>query len=80
MKQTGFLNLNKVVCVCVCGFLVELTIVYLLLFRAVCLCSETLFLVCVFSIAALLCDSPLTAVHMHICFMLQELGTSHLKE
>jgi hypothetical protein len=63
------------------GFLVkQLTVVYLLLFRVVCLCSETLFLVCVFFAVALLCDSPVIAVHTQTCLMLQALGTSHLKE
>jgi len=79
MNKWLFFNLNKVVCGCV--WFVSRTInSSVLLFRVVCLCSETLFLVCVFFTVALLCDSPVIAVHTQTYFMLQALGTSHLKE
>jgi len=63
-----------------CVVFVELTSVYLLLFWVVCLCSENVFLVCVFFTVAPPCDSPVIAVHTQTKFMLQALGTSHFKE
>ena len=70
-------------CALVCGFFFsveQLTAVYLLFSELSAFAQKLCFLVCVLFIVALLCDSPVIAVHTQSCFMLQALGTSHLKE